>query len=104
MEIRVSFKKAFELRFENTEFPGQTRAGKAFPIAGIACKVRRRNGAFRKSSTVVQVKGIADKAEEEGRRELCRDVNHENKFTSLARRWGRPCVKEIGTSVLHLQG
>lgn len=67
MEIRVSFKKAFELRFENTEFPGQTRAGKAFPIAGIACKVRRRNGAFRKSSTVVQVKGIADKAEEEGR-------------------------------------
>lgn len=42
------------------------RAGKAFPPAGIACKLWRENGAFRKSDIVVWVKGIADKAEEGG--------------------------------------
>lgn len=42
------------------------RAGKSFLVAGIACKVWRENGAFRKSNTVVWVKGIAEKAEEVG--------------------------------------
>lgn len=42
------------------------RAGKAFPPAGIACKLWRENGAFRKSDTVVWVKVTADKAEEGG--------------------------------------
>lgn len=42
------------------------RAGKAFPPAGIPCKLWRENGASGKSDTVVWVKGIADKAEEGG--------------------------------------
>lgn len=54
---RVSFTEVFELNFENMEFPGQMRAGKAFPIAGIACTVWRKNGAFRKPNSVMQVEG-----------------------------------------------
>lgn len=46
----------FELNFEDMEYPRQMRVGKAFPIAGIASKIRRKMGAFRKSNTAVQVR------------------------------------------------
>ena len=54
------------------------RAGKAFPAAGIACKLWRENGAFRKSDTVVWVKGIADKAEEGGGKLLLKGLDCHN--------------------------
>lgn len=73
--IRGSFlREVFELDFEDI----QMRAGKAFPAAGIACKLWRENGAFRKSDTVVWVKGVADKAEEGGGKLLLKGLDCHN--------------------------
>lgn len=69
----VSFEEVFELNFEDMVYPRQMRVGKAFPVAS---KIWRNNGAFRKSRTVVQVKGITEKAGEVAETSLCPECHN----------------------------
>lgn len=64
----ASFEEVFWLNFEDMVYPRQMRLGKAFPVAS---KIWRKDGAFRKSRTMVQVKGIVDKAGEIAETSLC---------------------------------
>lgn len=92
----VSFEEVFELSFEDTEFPRQMRARKAFPIAGMACKVWRRNAAFRKSNTVVQVRALAGTAEEVGRRLVVKGLDGHNLDFILQKMFGHQRILSRG--------
>lgn len=58
----VFFEEVLDLNFEDMAYPRQMRV---FPLARIAqVKIWRKISAFRKSNSVVRVKGRADKTEE----------------------------------------